>query len=192
MYTYTHIHTYTHMQIYTCHLLHRADTVYTLTHLYARIHIHAYINMSSRTSGLILLNVATLLTSNGPALLIWPIGDFPIKSDVKLGPQTNVGAESHSEGTIKIVPYWVVSLQMLNVATLLIWRMCNVATLLIWRICNVATSLIWRMCNVATPLSECCKMTNVECCSVNNVDSFWMLQHCSCWMLTYPFWMSQH
>ena len=32
------------------------------------------------------------------------IGDSPIKSDIKLGPQMHLGAESQSEGTIQLVP----------------------------------------------------------------------------------------
>ena len=32
------------------------------------------------------------------------IGESPIKSDVKLGPQTHFGAKSQSEGTIELVP----------------------------------------------------------------------------------------
>jgi len=46
-----------------------------------------------------------------PTVAAGKIGDFPIKSDVKLGPQTNLGADSYSEGTIKIVPKswkWVI------------------------------------------------------------------------------------
>jgi len=31
-------------------------------------------------------------------------GDSPIKSNMKLGPQTHIGAESQSEGTIQLVP----------------------------------------------------------------------------------------
>jgi len=29
---------------------------------------------------------------------------FPFESDIKLGPQTHIGAESQSEGTIQLVP----------------------------------------------------------------------------------------
>ena len=39
-----------------------------------------------------------------PNLAAEKIGDSPIKSDMKLGPQMHLGAESQSEGTIQLVP----------------------------------------------------------------------------------------
>jgi len=36
-------------------------------------------------------------------LVAGKIGDSPIKSDMKVGPQTYLGAESQSQGTIQLV-----------------------------------------------------------------------------------------
>ena len=42
--------------------------------------------------------------ARSPEPLSEKFGDSPIKSDMKLGPQTHVGAESQCEGTIQFVP----------------------------------------------------------------------------------------
>jgi len=39
-----------------------------------------------------------------PLLTVDKIGESQIKSDMKLGPQTHLGAKSQSEGTIQLVP----------------------------------------------------------------------------------------
>ena len=46
-----------------------------------------------------MVNAHTVLAAAGEK-----IGDSPIKLDMKLGPRTNLGAESQSWGTIELVP----------------------------------------------------------------------------------------
>ena len=43
-------------------------------------------------------------TARSPEPLNEKFGDSPIQSDMKLGPQTNVSAESQCEGNIQLVP----------------------------------------------------------------------------------------
>jgi len=85
-----------------------------------------------------------------PLLAAGKIGDSPIQSDVKLGPQKHLGAESQSEGTIQLVPKpWkvVIIIPQRRRGT---WKWVPVAT---WLICIITGGLVHHTIIITAALS---------------------------------------